>query len=97
MPDAFSNDPSRQSLLIERPNCPDCRTRMSLESITRGPKDRDSGTFECLGCRHATATAETDFDGRDRRVAMRCGDREIIGPRVWSRAADCVELSHQTR
>jgi hypothetical protein len=72
MPDAFSNDASRPSLLaIPRPICPKCRTRMSLARVARGLNGFDRRTFQCLKCSHAMATVETDFDGQGRQVAVR--------------------------
>jgi hypothetical protein len=44
---------------------------MNLARITRGPNGFDTRTFQCLRCRHATATVQTDFDGQGRRVAIR--------------------------
>ena len=70
MPDAFSNTSHPSLLAIRRPICPKCRTRMSLARIAREPKGFDGRTFECLKCRHAVATVETDLDGQSRQVAM---------------------------
>jgi hypothetical protein len=40
-------------ILMGRPACPKCATRMMLARITPEKPDHDRRTFECPGCDHA--------------------------------------------
>ena len=37
-------------MVIERPRCPKCQTRMMLAKVSTGPKGFDNRTFECGRC-----------------------------------------------
>lgn len=39
-------------ILIGRPNCPKCATRMMLARIAPDSPDHDKRTFECPACDH---------------------------------------------
>ena len=43
-------------LMIERPRCPTCETRMMFASIAPGPSGYDFRTFECAKCDHVHTT-----------------------------------------
>jgi hypothetical protein len=59
MPLAYPTEPSL--ILMKRPSCPKCQTRMSVARIMPGPKGYNYRTFECTKCDHAnTITVYTD-------------------------------------
>lgn len=50
MPEFHSSTSVPSLTAIERPRCPNCRTRMSLARIAPGPSTYDLRTFECPKC-----------------------------------------------
>ena len=63
MPGPYSS-PGLLFSVIERPRCPDCRSRMMLARITPGPEGFDVRTFECAKCHHVLATSAAHEMGR---------------------------------
>jgi len=49
-------------MIIQRPLCPACQTRMMLARITPGPCGFDIRTFECPACDHAHQSVEPYID-----------------------------------
>jgi DNA-directed RNA polymerase subunit RPC12/RpoP len=50
MPLSYTFDPVRP--FIDRPQCPNCRSRMWLDHIEPDVPDHDRRTFECPRCQH---------------------------------------------
>ena len=50
MPDAFFHTHARSYIAVKRPNCPACKTRMSLARISERLAGAELRTFECSKC-----------------------------------------------